>query len=106
MLEKLTRETFAEHLNTTCRIHDESFALDAELIEANEIQSSPTQEQFSIIFRGPAEPPLTQGIHKIEHDQIGTLELFLVPVGEDDEGLYYEAYFNRLIEEDGNTPRQ
>ena len=54
------------------------------------------QERFSIVFRGPREKPLQQGMYQLQHDQLGALELFLVPVGRDHEGLYYEAVFNRL----------
>jgi hypothetical protein len=38
---------------------------------------------FALIFHGPPEPVRPQGIYRVEHDQLGTLELFLVPVGPD-----------------------
>jgi hypothetical protein len=39
---------------------------------------------------------LQQGMYELQHAHLGTLELFLVPVGQDHTGLYYEAVFNRL----------
>ena len=47
-----------------------------------------------------ADRLLQQGMYQLQHDQLGALELFLVPVGRDHEGLYYEAVFNRLRRSD------
>ncbi len=37
--------------------------------------------QFSLVFRGPLEPVLPQAIYGLEHDALGHLDLFLVPIG-------------------------
>ena len=50
------------------------------------------RQQFALTFRGPAEPFLEQGIRDLEHPDLGTLGLFLVPVGRED-GVRYEAAF-------------
>jgi hypothetical protein len=49
---------------------------------------------FSIIFRGPSGQSLPQRIYRLEHAQLGTLDLFLVPIGPDGVGMCYEAVFN------------
>lgn len=49
--------------------------------------------QFSLVFRGPAAPVLPQGTFQVNHEGMGELELFLVPIGRDDTGLRYEAAF-------------
>ena len=51
-----------------------------ELAEANALPQSPgaPREPFSLIFTGPA---VAQGVYALEHPELGTLELFLVPVG-------------------------
>jgi hypothetical protein len=50
---------------------------------------------FTLLFRGPTQPALTQGTYVLEGPaDIGRLALFLVPVGPDAEGLCYEAVFN------------
>jgi hypothetical protein len=36
---------------------------------------------------------LPQRIYRLEHEQMGPLELFIVPVGPDGDGLGYEAIF-------------
>ncbi len=43
----------------------------------------------------PAHGP--SGIWPIRHETLGQFDLFLVSSGRDEEGLYYEAVFNRLL---------
>jgi hypothetical protein len=99
MLNKLTHSDFAAHLNQTFRIHLESIPpLEAELIDVAPMGSEPQDEggrwAFSIVLRGPREPVLPQQIYPVEHEQMGTLDLFLVPLGPDKEGnIKYEAVF-------------
>jgi uncharacterized protein DUF6916 len=70
------------------------------LVEATESSqaggTSPSGEQrqqFSLVFHGPVEPGLTQGTHRLTHAELGDLELFLVPLGPDADGMRYEAAF-------------
>jgi hypothetical protein len=51
------------------------------------------RRQFSLVFRGPAGPMLPQAIYRLDHAELGELELFLVPIGPDAEGMRYEAAF-------------
>lgn len=48
---------------------------------------------FSLMFSGPATPIMPQGIHRLVHDELGTLELFLVPLAPDGDGARYQAVF-------------
>lgn len=50
---------------------------------------------FSILFHGPADPLLPQQTYSLEHDVLGTFDLFIVPVGRDINGCRYEAVFNQ-----------
>lgn len=97
-MKDLHLSSFSEHLNTKFRVHpDESTIVEVELIEATDAGSTPRQERFSLIFRGPREPFLPQSMYRMEHDRMETLDLFLVPVANDEEdGFQYEAVFNRL----------
>ncbi|KAA1426180.1 DUF6916 family protein [Nocardioides antri] len=52
-----------------------------------------TRQQFSLLFRGPTAPQLSQGLWALEHDEMGELALFLVPLGPDNKGPRYEAAF-------------
>ena len=99
VLHNLQKATFEPHLNTRFRIHlpDEQI-LDAELIEVKglggDTPPSATRAPFSILFLGPVEPVLVQGIYRIEHDELAPMELFLVPVGPGETGMNYEAVFS------------
>lgn len=58
-------------------------------------QSVPDAERqpFSLVFRGPPEGVLPQGLYPLEHPELGALEIFLVPFSRADDGVRYEAVF-------------
>jgi hypothetical protein len=94
--QMLDYTTFASHLHTRFQVAAEAMpATDLQLIEATD-HSTPRQEMFSLLFHGPREPFLAQRTYPFHHDQLGAFDLFLVPVGKDEEGFRYEAIFNRL----------
>jgi hypothetical protein len=95
-LENAAPSTFSECLNTKFRLHQESSTTELELIEVTD-GSTPKQVRFAVLFRGPQEPFLVQKIYNVEHDQLGAFDLFIVPIKRDEDGLYYEAVFNRLV---------
>ena len=93
----LTHENFAAQLNKNFRVQiDEANAVDLVLADVSELRLSPKQEQFSVVFHGPLEVFLGQGLRQLEHDEMGQFNLFLVPIGKDDNSYSYEAVFNRL----------
>ncbi len=99
MLDKLTQEDFAKHLNQCFRLRSEAGDLQLELIEATAIRTNGEppdgkRAPFSVVFRGPKEVPLAQMIYDIEHQDMGSLPLFMVPIGPDDQGMLYEVVFN------------
>lgn len=49
--------------------------------------------QFSLVFRAPLSEVWPQGTYTLSHGELGELELFLVPIGADAEGVRYEAAF-------------
>jgi hypothetical protein len=94
MIEKLHSDDFSEHLRTDFRVHLEgSDPLVLELVEVVDHKSPPGVEQYSLFFRGPGQ--LGQGMRTLEHGKLGSLDLFLVPVAADEEGVRYEAAFAR-----------
>ena len=101
MAAKLEHDVFSRHLHTNFLISlGESDTLDVELNTVSELQLSPHQERFAIVFRGPREPFLGQGSYRFEHDEMGEFILFLVPIRQDEAGTYYEAVFNRMRKPD------
>lgn len=98
MIENLKLSDFEQHLNTKFLFKwGEGNTIDLEMETAADLGSTPGQEQFSIIFRGPADPMLIQGIYRLEHEKMGALDLFLVPISRDEGGVRYEAVFNRVV---------
>ena len=99
MLEQLTLENFEPYLNQKFLIQvEESGEIIAELIEAVGLgsgnnQPSEARSPFSIVFRAPEETNLPQRIYEIRHDDMGVLQLFLVPIGPDKLGMCYQAVF-------------
>jgi hypothetical protein len=55
------------------------------------------QECFALLFKAPLDAPPLQDTYTLQHAELGTLELFLVPVKQTDDGLFFEAVFNRLL---------
>jgi hypothetical protein len=90
-LETLTIADFAPRLHEPFRVvPDGGEPFEVELVEVTEIPREPGgRSPFSLVFRGGPSPPLPQAIYRVEHDEIGALEIFLVPIGPD----RYEAVF-------------
>jgi len=97
VLETFTLATFAVHLDQDFALTaPDGAVLTARLVEAAQVGSAPPgggRPPFSIVFRGPLEPALGQGGYRFEHEQIGTFELFIVPIAADADGRRYEAVF-------------
>lgn len=66
------------------------------LVSVSGLLETEKQRSFSIVFQGPPDMPLSQGMYRMEHDGLETIDLFIVPVGRSEKGLEYEAVFNRL----------
>jgi len=79
------------------QVHHGDGTLDFELIDCRaQGQGRPGQghrEPFCLVFRGPGAPVLPQRTYKIESSHLGTLEIFIVPIGPDELGMKYEAIF-------------
>ena len=95
-------EMFRAALNSRFRAATPA-GMELELIQAVAGRNSParlgsqTFETFSLIFSGPETPMLDQAIHILEHEQLGQVQLFLVPIANVGGSIHYEAVFNRLV---------
>ena len=94
-LDAATAATFEPLRGSVFRISaGEGPAFDVELISVAEAEHrGRSRPQFSLIFRGGPDPPAPQRIYRLDHDDLGALELFLVPLGPDEVGQRYEAVF-------------
>lgn len=102
MLDQLTVDDFKGAIGQSFALQaDDEATLDLELIEASTLDAGvPSKDgkgvrnPFQIMFRGPADPIAPQRIYELENDGVGTLEIFLVPVGQDAAGVRYQAVFS------------
>ncbi len=102
MLDQLKSQDFAVCLNETFILYpDTSDPLPARLIEVEDLEKTVGKENrsehrqpFSLVFRLPRETTLRQKIYRLENQKLGRLDIFLVPIGPDREGMRYEAIFN------------
>jgi len=103
-LAELRYATFVSLLHSRFRVHGgPSGMAEIELVEATAHSSgpetAPTQAgTFSLVFAGPRHPFLPQRTYRFEHEKIGAFDLFIVPIGEDQNGFRYEAVFNRPVQ--------
>lgn len=97
MLESLKQESFTPLLNTRFEIRSrDGEAVEVELVEVNGKDTAVCQ-MFSLLFRGPLAPVLSQDTHRVRHAILGEFDLFIGPVhtGRTD-AVFYQAVFNRL----------
>jgi hypothetical protein len=100
----LTHETLAGLLQSKFNVavsDDQQVELVLETV--SELKLTDRQEQFSIVFRGPAQIFLEQGMRDFKHEQLGAFTLFLVPIAHDEQGFLYESVFNRMRKQPENS---
>jgi hypothetical protein len=102
MLEHLTLDSFAPLIGQQFRlVLADGSTLDAVLERASEVPVSgwqpeanrPARKPFSLLFLGRSQAVLPQSIYRFQHETLGELEIFIVPVGRTAEGVTYEAVF-------------
>ena len=101
MPELLSKETFAEQLNTKFRVLLEIENAPEVELELDEVVEFPTLthsrsdvERFSLYFFGPGNFFLPQRTYRLTHDRLGELDIFLVAVAQEPRGYRYEAVFS------------
>ena len=103
LMDYPTCQQFAQHVGSrfTARcdaappVSLELFAVTPYPVGADAADTSLRIFSFSIFLRGPFETPLLQGCYDMEHTALGSLLIFIVPIGPDKTGMRYEAVFNQ-----------
>lgn len=102
MPESLTPATFTPHVGTIFSITFTDGVLDLSLDtvephgtrvpkpDASDLRTEP----FSLVFLGPLRPVLPQRTWDLAHPALGSIAIFLVPIGPKDGRMRYEAVFN------------
>lgn len=101
-LANYTKSTFLQYLNSIFRLSGGIYKpVDVTLTDVTDMVPAkttpePGRECFALLFRGESIA-LPQGTYTVDHAALGRFALFLVPVGEDDNGAQgYLATINRL----------
>lgn len=98
MVDPYELSTYEPHVGETFRLEfAEHSPVDLTLVEA---VPGPWQRPeggkiaFRLEFSGPPEPLLEQRMYRMQHPDLGTIEIFIVPVDRDADASTYEAVFN------------
>lgn len=99
MDERLTEASFTKQLHTVFRVKISApRPVELTLVEVKGHASGANEqsgmERFSLYFNGPGDLQLPQRTYELEHEQFGSLDIFLVPITQDEQGFRYEAVFN------------
>lgn len=94
----LKKQSFENiHNNTFAIFFDLDNSISSELIEVSSINSHTLKdgqaEPFSLVFQVKDDRVFEQNTFQVTHEELGELELFLVPIGADENGVRYEAVF-------------
>lgn len=98
MLDQLTVETFQPLVGSTFWVEfPNGSKVELRLTGAAKVMESEAarldRHPFSLYFIGPGSYLLQQRTYRLTHEQLGALEIFLVPVGQDASTYQYEAVF-------------
>ncbi|HZS39490.1 MAG TPA: hypothetical protein VFF06_21815 [Polyangia bacterium] len=96
-MAELTAATFRPHVDSRFRVRlapDRAVELTLYQVEERPPHPRLPRAPFSLLFRGDRAQPLAQQRYPFEHDALGALEIFIVPIGPDEHGLRYQAVFN------------
>ena len=93
-MTNLDLDSFSGAVGESFEVAGEGSALSLMLIEAEPISGAARDGgAFRLLFRGPFEPILPQATHRLKRDG-AAVDIFLVPIGQEESGTRYEAIFN------------
>ena len=96
MLEKLTHDVFAEHIGDAFHLeigHGQSTQVKLASVTPLGEMVPERRLPFSLLFAAPANAALSQRIYSLSHSELGSMQVFLVPIQKDSKGLILEAVF-------------
>lgn len=96
MLEAPSIDSFSPLVGQPFEVGEAEHVQALELVSATAARGAAAfaRAGFSLIFRGTPQQWLPQGTYPVAHSAIGSLPIFLVPLGPDALGMQYEAIFN------------
>jgi hypothetical protein len=98
MGESFDHTTFEPHLHETFRAETTPDPVDLELDEVEVHPGGPTpgttRQPFTLIFLGPKDRLLPEGLRTLSHDGLGEVALYLIPILSAGERQAYQSIFN------------
>ena len=100
LLSEMTHENSQQYIGDTFRIEfTDGNVMElklerVDLLMEKHAHPKMKRDAFSLIFRGPRDPMLKQHIFPLQHEKLGVLQVFLVPIAMEEPGVVYEAVFN------------
>jgi hypothetical protein len=89
-----SREWFLPHLRSNFQMAGHPTLRLAEISPATGMQNGAiSYTAFTLLFEGPANCDTPEGIHRLRHETLGEMDLFLSPVGRPGARPYYQAAF-------------
>jgi len=91
-------EGFAPHLNETFVVGLGDASVEMTLVQATkgrpQTYEGLRKEPFSLLFKCAKPVILPQKIYPFQNVSFGRLDIFIVPVGREKDGIVYQAVFN------------
>jgi hypothetical protein len=93
-LATLALDDFTAHLGADFEMQTSEGTVPLKLAKAEPVGASGREGgAFSLLFAAPAGTALPQAIYPVRHPSLGTIEIFLVPIGPLAGGNGYQAIF-------------
>jgi hypothetical protein len=93
-LATLRLDDFAPHRDAVFEMQSPAGVVPLKLVKVDPAgESGRAGGAFSLLFTAPSGPWLPQAIYPVQHPTLGTMEVFLVPVGPESGGNGYQAVF-------------
>jgi hypothetical protein len=94
------RDRFAEEVGSSFTLKGaDGESVGLELAEVSELKERPHQVSFSMVFLTPKSYVIEQGLQDLQHERLGEMQIFLVPIGVSNERMQLEAIFNFVRED-------
>jgi hypothetical protein len=97
-MQLLSYETFAGHVRETFSLSVGETSVDITLVEAQRkrvrVVAGIRAEPFTLYFKSQSHVLLPQKLYPLSNPGLGKMNIFIVPVAREKDGVIYEAVFN------------
>jgi hypothetical protein len=96
MLDTMTKDSWSHYIDEKFQVDtgsSGSFVMKLAAVSGYGQRQGGNREAYSLMFCGPLQPVLPQHIYRVGNESIGEVDIFLVPIGPQADGMGYEAVF-------------